>query len=131
MVETLDNLKVVSEITVSTGALVINCVFDDSNTPTFYKSRVLSEDKIIDNVQGKIGELLITHTDDGEPILNENGELILSSDVDNLMRYAQVEENKQTQTIYLEYSEYLLTAAGDRILTEDGDALLWRGDIEE
>lgn len=131
MVETLDNLKVVSEITVSTGALVINCVFDDSNTPTFYKSRVLSEDKIIDNVQGKIGELLITHTDDGEPMLNENGELILSSDVDNLMRYAQVEENKQTQTIYLEYSEYLLTAAGDRILTEDGDALLWRGDIEE
>lgn len=131
MVETLDNLKVVSEITVSTGALVINCVFDDSDTPTFYKSRVLSEDKIIDNVQGKIGELLITHTDDGEPMLNENGELILSSDVDNLMRYAQVEENKQTQTIYLEYSEYLLTAAGDRILTEDGDALLWRGDIEE
>lgn len=131
MVETLDNLKVVSEITVSTGALVINCVFDDSNTPTFYKSRVLSEDKIIDNVQGKIGELLITHTDDGEPMLNEKGELILSSDVDNLMRYAQVEENKQTQTIYLEYSEYLLTAAGDRILTEDGDALLWRGDIEE
>lgn len=131
MVETLDNLKVVSEITVSTGALVINCVFDDSDTPTFYKSRVLSEDKIIDNVQGKIGELLITHTDDGEPMLNENGELILSSYVDNLMRYAQVEENKQTQTIYLEYSEYLLTAAGDRILTEDGDALLWRGDIEE
>lgn len=131
MVETLDNLKVVSEITVSTGALVINCVFDDSDTPTFYKSRVLSEDKIIDNVQGKIGELLITHTDDGEPMLNENGELILSSNVDNLMRYAQVEENKQTQTIYLEYSEYLLTAAGDRILTEDGDALLWRGDIEE
>lgn len=131
MVETLDNLKVVSEITVSTGALIINCVFDDSDTPTFYKSRVLSEDKIIDNVQGKIGELLITHTDDGEPMLNENGELILSSDVDNLMRYAQVEENKQTQTIYLEYSEYLLTAAGDRILTEDGDALLWRGDIEE
>ena len=131
MVETLDNLKVVSEITVSTGALVINCVFDDSDTPTFYKSRVLSEDKIIDNVQGKIGELLITHTDDGEPMLNERGELILSSDVDNLMRYAQVEENKQTQTIYLEYSEYLLTAAGDRILTEDGDALLWRGDIEE
>jgi hypothetical protein len=131
MVETLDNLKVVSEITVSTGALVINCVFDDSNTPTFYKSRVLSEDKIIDNIQGKIGELLITHTDDGEPMLNEKGELILSSDVDNLMRYAQVEENKQTQTIYLEYSEYLLTAAGDRILTEDGDALLWRGDIEE
>ncbi len=131
MVETLDNLKVVSEITVSTGALVINCVFDDSDTPTFYKSRVLSEDKIIDNVQGKIGELLITHTDDGEPMLNEKGELILSSDVDNLMRYAQVEENKQTQTIYLEYSEYLLTAAGDRILTEDGDALLWRGDIEE
>ena len=114
MVETLDNLKVVSEITVSTGALVINCVFDDSDTPTFYKSRVLSEDKIIDNVQGKIGELLITHTDDGEPMLNENGELILSSNVDNLMRYAQVEENKQTQTIYLEYSEYLLTAAGDR-----------------
>lgn len=131
MVETLDNLKVVSEITVSTGALVINCVFDDSDTPIFYKSRVLSEDKIIDNVQGKIGELLITHTDDGEPMLNEKGELILSSDVDNLMRYAQVEENKQTQTIYLEYSEYLLTAAGDRILTEDGDALLWRGDIEE
>lgn len=131
MVETLDNLKVVSEITVSTGALVINCVFDDSDTPTFYKSRVLSEDKIIDNVQGKIGELLITHTDDGEPMLNENGELILSSNVDNLMRYAQIEENKQTQTIYLEYSEYLLTAAGDRILTEDGDALLWRGDIEE
>ena len=64
-------------------------------------------------------------------MLNEKGELILSSDVDNLMRYAQVEENKQTQTIYLEYSEYLLTAAGDRILTEDGDALLWRGDIEE
>lgn len=102
MVETIDNLKVVTEITVSSGVLSISCVYD-SGVPVFHQSRIAQNDVIIDNEKGGFGDLMITHTNEGTPSL-ENGELILQSENStDIGLYHDIVNNGETQDIDLLY----------------------------
>ena len=90
MATTQVHVKTVTEVTKSTGMFSIRSFSDrnsdGSTTPFIFKSQVLSEAKIIDNVYGKEGELMISSYSEQIGKL-ENGELTLDVSNDDVQRY--------------------------------------------
>lgn len=62
---------------------------DGNEVPTLFRTDVLKNSKTINKVDGKEGELLLTHTDTNETIgeLTENGELVITLNDDDTRRY--------------------------------------------
>lgn len=90
MATTQVHVKTITEVTKSTGMFFIRSFSDrngdGSTTPSIFKSQVLSEVKIIDNVYGKEGELMISSYSERIGKL-ENGELTLDVSNDDVQRY--------------------------------------------
>ena len=96
--------KTLTEVTQKSGEFVITC-FSDMNedgttTPSVYKSQVLEETKIIDNVSGKEGELILSHSGSEVGEINSQGELELEVENDDANKYSK---NEQGDLIYDEW----------------------------
>ena len=104
MATTQVHIKTITEVSKSTGVFSIHSFSDrnsdGSTTPSIFKSQILTEAKIIDNVEGKEGELMISS--DSEYVGTfENGELILDVSHDEPHRYNRGGEDNA----YLIYTE--------------------------
>lgn len=66
---------------------------DGSTTPHIFKSRVLDEPKIIDNINGKEGELMLSYVGETVGEVNKEGELVIELENDDVNKYEKVEEN--------------------------------------
>lgn len=85
------NLRTISEIDATSGDFLISCSSDTTSRPAIFKSDVLDKEKIIDNVNGKEGELLLSYVGDKSGEINDDGELILNSD--DADSYTKQDEN--------------------------------------
>ena len=79
------------------GDFLVSC-FSDMNedgttTPVLFKSEVLSAPKIIDNVNGKEGELMLSYVGDKVGEIDDNGNLILYVENDDVNKYNKQNEN--------------------------------------
>ena len=79
------------------GDFLVSC-FSDMNedgttTPVLFKSEVLSAPKIIDNVNGKEGELMLSYVGDKVGEIDGNGNLILDVENDDVNKYNKQNEN--------------------------------------
>lgn len=79
------------------GDFLVSC-FSDMNedgttTPVLFKSEVLSAPKIIDNVNGKEGELMLSYVGDKVGEIDDNGNLILDVENDDVNKYNKQNEN--------------------------------------
>lgn len=79
------------------GDFLVSC-FSDMNedgttTPVLFKSEVLSAPKIIDNVDGKEGELMLSYVGDKVGEIDSNGDLILDVENDDVNKYNKQNEN--------------------------------------
>jgi len=79
------------------GDFLVSC-FSDMNedgttTPVLFKSEVLSAPKIIDNVNGKEGELMLSYVGDKVGEIDSNGDLILDVENDDVNKYNKQNEN--------------------------------------
>lgn len=97
MATTIVSVKTITEVDKNDGVFLISC-FSDRNedgttTPVIFKSQVLEEPKIIDNISGKEGELMLSHSGDTVGSLNENGDLIIEVEGDDAERYSKENEN--------------------------------------
>lgn len=58
------HVKVITEVKTKAGTFSIHCFsdrnIDDSTTPTLFKSQILQEPTIVDNIEGKEGELIMS-----------------------------------------------------------------------
>ena len=93
MATTQVHVKTVTEVTKSTGMFTIRSISDrkgdGSTTPSILKSEVLREVKIIDTVDGKEGELMISYDSERVGKLDKNVELILDVSNDDTQRYSR------------------------------------------
>ena len=79
------------------GDFLVSC-FSDMNedgttTPVLFKSEVLSAPKIIDNVNGKEGELMLSYVGYKVGEIDSNGDLILDVENDDVNKYNKQNEN--------------------------------------
>lgn len=79
------------------GDFLVSC-FSDMNedgttTPVLFKSEVLSAPKIIDNTNGKEGELMLSYVGDKVGEIDGNGNLILDVENDDVNKYNKQNEN--------------------------------------
>ena len=79
------------------GDFLVSC-FSDMNedgttTPVLFKSEVLSAPKIIDNVNGKEGELMLSYVGDKVGEIDGNGNLILDVENGDVNKYNKQNEN--------------------------------------
>lgn len=79
------------------GDFLVSC-FSDMNedgttTPVLFKSEVLSAPKIIDNVNGKEGELMLSYVGDKVGEIDGNGNLIVDVENDDVNKYNKQNEN--------------------------------------
>lgn len=91
------SVKTTAEIDIKTNCFTISC-FADTNedgtkVPSIYKSNVLSSSKIIDDVSGMEGELVLTYSGDKVGEINDAGYLIINPDEDDANKYDKVDEN--------------------------------------
>lgn len=95
--KTETSVKTTTVVDVETNVFSISCFADmnsDGTTvPSIFKSNVLSSNKIIDNVTGTEGELMLTYSGDTVGELNDNGELIINPDNDTVNNYIKQNEN--------------------------------------
>lgn len=89
--------KTISEVEKPTGVFLISC-FSDMNadgttTPSIFKAQVLSSPKIIDNINGKEGELMLSYEGDTLSEVNEKGELVIETPNYDANKYSKVNEN--------------------------------------
>lgn len=91
------SVKTITEVDTKTGDFLISCFADmnedGSKTPSIYKSDVLDSNKIIDNVSGKEGELMLTYSGDTVGEINDDGELVINPDGDDANKYNKQDEN--------------------------------------
>lgn len=92
------SVKTITEVEPSNNLFMINCFSDlnedGSTTPNIYKSQVLDKTKIIDNVSGKEGELMLSHDSEADGSINELGELTIElSDDKEIEKYVKQQEN--------------------------------------
>jgi hypothetical protein len=91
------SVKTTTEVDTKTGDFLISCFADmnedGSKTPSIYKSDVLDSTKIIDNVSGKEGELMLTYSGDTVGEINDDGELVINPDGDDANKYNKQDEN--------------------------------------
>lgn len=91
------SIKTATEVDAKSGDFLISCFADmnedGAKTPSIYKSDVLDSTKIIDNVSGKEGELMLTYSGDTVGEINDNGELIINPDGDDANKYNKQDEN--------------------------------------
>ena len=73
---------------------------DGTKTPSLFRADLLDEEKEINSVSGKEGELIITHEDSNETVaeVNDEGELAISLTDDDANKY----ENDNGELIYNE-----------------------------
>ena len=87
------HVKTITEVSKKTGEFVIHCFSDmkddGSVTPTLFKSQVLQETKIVDNVEGKEGELLLSYTGDGNVGSLTDGILRIEPQDDDPTKYGR------------------------------------------
>jgi hypothetical protein len=71
---------------------------DGTTTPSLYRADLLDTEKEINGVNGKEGELLLTHNDNNPTVgeINESGELSISLDNDDVSKYS----NNEGELIY-------------------------------
>lgn len=97
MARTEINTRTISEVDAASGDFLISCFVDlDENgnaKPAIYKSDVLTKGKIVDNVSGKEGELLLSHIGETAGEINDNGELVIEPDNDDATKYSKQNEN--------------------------------------
>lgn len=93
------SVKTITEVEKTTGVFLIRC-FSDMNedgttTPVIFKSQILDSPMEIDGVNGKEGELMLSHSGEESGSFNSNGELVISisNDVDKVHRYSMNNEN--------------------------------------
>ena len=89
--------KTISETEKESGVFLISC-FSDMNadgttTPSIFKAQVLSVPKIIDNTNGKEGELMLSFEGNDAGELNDDGELVIEPNDDDANKYSKVDEN--------------------------------------
>lgn len=70
-------LKTLTEVS-SDGSFFING-FIEETSPSIYKAQILQEKKVIDNIEGKEGELMISSKNDTDEKLDDDGNLIIDS----------------------------------------------------
>ena len=91
------SVKTTTDVDIKSGTFLISCFSDmnedGSKTPSIYKSDVLESVKIIDNVSGKEGELMLTYSGDTVGEINSDGELVLNPDADDANKYNKQDEN--------------------------------------
>ena len=94
------HVKVITEVKPKAETFSIHCFSDmkagGKTTPTLFKSQILQEPTIVDNVEGKEGELILSF-DKGKTV----GELILDVSNDDTQRYSRGGEDNA----YLIYTE--------------------------
>ena len=60
---------------------------DGTTTPSVFKSEILETSKIIDNVSGKEGDLMLSYSGDKVGEISEEGDLMLEPSNDDVNRY--------------------------------------------
>lgn len=66
---------------------------DGTTTPAIYKSQVLEKPMVIDNISGKEGELMLSHSGDTVGSINTDGELVIEPQGDDANKYEKEQEN--------------------------------------
>lgn len=66
---------------------------DGTKTPVIFKSEVLDSPKIIDNVKGKEGELLLSYIGDKVGEIDDKGNLIIEVENDDAEKYNKQNDN--------------------------------------
>lgn len=61
---------------------------DGTTTPSVFVGEILQTPKIIDNTEGKEGELMLSHDGETAGKLNDKGELIIQPENDIVNRYS-------------------------------------------
>lgn len=93
MIETNVHVKVITEIKPKTGTFLIHCFSDmkadGSTTPTLFKSQVLQEPTIVDDVRGKEGELMMSFGEGKSVGELENGILTVEPVGDDASKYSR------------------------------------------
>ncbi len=90
--------KTITEVDTATGDFIIEC-FADMNTdgsfvPSVFKSQVLQKHTIVDNIDGKEGELMLSHDNESRVgKLIADGNLIIDLDKDDVNKYEKQNEN--------------------------------------
>lgn len=91
------NVKTITEVEKESGMFLISAFSDmnedGSTTPSVYKSQVLDDEKIIDNTEGKEGELMLSYQGNTVGEINGDGQLILNPDGDDANKYEKQNEN--------------------------------------
>lgn len=91
------SVKTIAEVEIDSGEFIISCFSDmnddGSKTPSIYKSNVLDSEKIIDNVYGKEGELMLSYSGDTVGEINDEGNLIISPYEDDANKYNKQDDN--------------------------------------
>lgn len=86
-----------AEVDKNSGNFTISCFSnmneDGTITPTIYKSDVVETPKIVNNVVGKEGELLMSYSGNTVGEINNEGELVLEPDGDDANKYNKQDEN--------------------------------------
>lgn len=78
--------RTITEISKKTGNFTISVFSSDCDSPSIFNSQVLEEPKIIDNVDGTEGELMLTSVNDENGELVEGELFITASDADKYQR---------------------------------------------
>lgn len=91
------SVKTLTEVEKESNTFLISCMSDKNEngttTPSIFKSQVLKTPKIVDNVSGKEGELMLSHSGETVGNLNEDGSLTIELEDDNADRYSKQNEN--------------------------------------
>ena len=90
--------QTITEIKKSDNSFLVTCFYnlnEEGNPfPEIFKSKVLSENSIIDNIHGKEGELILSTNSDSKNVgFIQNGELTIKTELDDINKYNKVEEN--------------------------------------
>lgn len=85
------HVKTRTEVLPEKNTFSIHCFSDmdqdGSTAPSIFKADLLQEPKIVDNVEGKEGELLLSHDDYNSGEIDSEGNLIIDTKKDDLESY--------------------------------------------
>lgn len=86
------HVKTRTEVLPEKNTFSIHCFSDmeqdGSTTPSIFQADLLQEPKIVDNVEGKEGELLLSHDDERAGEIDSDGNLIIDTENDNPELYS-------------------------------------------
>lgn len=105
MATTEVHVKVITEVKTKAGMFSIHCFSDTKpkgeTTPTLFKSQILQEPTIVDNIEGKEGELMMSFSEGTSVGELKDGILTINPSGDTASKYSRGE----TDNAYLRYTE--------------------------